>query len=120
MSVQLHEDAGARLIELKVAGKLTGEDYARFAPEVDEFIRQQSRVRMLFQMENFHGWKLGGAWADFRFGIKHAHDVERLAVVGEKRWQRWSAGLCRLFTEADVRYFDRSRAQEAHEWLTSA
>lgn len=119
MSVQLHEDAGARLIELKVGGTLTGEDYAKFAPEVDEFIRQQNKVRMLFEMEDFHGWKLGGMWADFRFGMKHAHDVERLAVVGEKRWQRWSAGLCRWFTEADVRYFDRSSAKEAHDWLIS-
>jgi hypothetical protein len=119
MPLELHEDKAARLLEVKAGGKLTRTDYQRFAPEVDQFIQREGKIRMLFDMEDFHGWKLSGMWADFRFGLKHARNLERLALVGEKRWQKWSGSLCRLFVRGQTRYFDRSEAQAAELWVKS-
>jgi hypothetical protein len=117
MSMQLFEDAGNHVMEVKVTGKLTGRDYDRFAPEMEHFIRQHGKIRMLFDMHAFHGWSVRSMWMDFQFGAKHRHDMERLALVGEEPWQNWSSKFCRLFTEAEVRYFDRSHADEAKAWV---
>jgi len=119
MSVLLNEDTANHVVEVKVTGKLMGEDYAWFAHEMERFIQQHGRIRMLFDMHDFHGWNVDSMWTDFQFGAKHRHDMERLALVGEKPWQDWSSKFCRLFTDAEVRYFDRSHAAEAEAWVRS-
>ncbi len=117
MAMQLFEDPVNHVMEVMVSGKLTGEDYDKFAPEMERFIAQHGKIRMLFDMHDFHGWNARSLWADFQFGAKHRHDMERLALVGEKPWQDWSSKFCRLFTDAQVRYFDRSHVDEAEAWI---
>jgi hypothetical protein len=117
MSLELQEHAEQNVVEVKASGKLTAEDYRQFAPELERFIRERGRIRMLFDMHDFHGWKAGAMWEDYKFGRQQGGSLERLALVGEKRWQRWSARLCHLFTNGEVRYFDRSQADEAAVWV---
>jgi hypothetical protein len=62
------------------------------------------------------GWQAGAAWDDARFAFQHFHDVERLAVIGEKRWQKVLTFLSKPFTRAEVRYFAGSEAEAAQEW----
>ena len=49
--------------------------------------------------------------------MKHFADIERLAMVGEKKWQKVMARLCRPFTTAEVHYFERSDLATARNWL---
>ena len=42
---------------------------------------------MLFDMTGFDGWDAGAAWEDFTFDLKHLAGIDRLAMVGEKKWQ---------------------------------
>ena len=56
MSVDFREEAGGKVLEIKLSGTLTREDYEHFVPEVDRLIRQHGTVRMLVQMHDFHGW----------------------------------------------------------------
>jgi hypothetical protein len=59
-------------------------------------------------MHDFHGWDAGALWEDAKFDLKHFADIERLAFVGEKKWEKGMAQFCRPFTKATIRYFDRS------------
>ncbi len=119
MSVQLNEDATQHLIEVMVTGKLTGADYDKFAPEMEHFIQQHGKIRMLMDMHDFHGWNGRSLLNDLQFGAKHRHDIQRLALVGEKPWQNWSSKFCQIFTDAEVRFFDRRHAGEAQAWVKS-
>ena len=118
MAVDLCKHDDRRLMEVRVTGRLTDRDYEVFAPELDRFVREHGKIRMIFDMHGFRGWKPAAMWRELKLGRRHGHNLERLALVGEKRWQRWSSKLCRLLTDAEVRYFDRSRADEAQEWVT--
>jgi stage II sporulation SpoAA-like protein len=117
MAVEFQEKADGKVLEVRASGKLTKEDYERFLPEVERLIGQHGKVRMLFEMHDFHGWTAGALWHDIKFDMKHFRDIERLAVVGEKRWEHGMAIFCRPFTTAKIRYFDRSRADEADAWI---
>ena len=119
MSLELHQDPAQHLVEVKVSGKLKEPDYQAFVPQVDDFIRQNGKIRILFDMHDFHGWTLFGALEDLRFGTRHSHDIERIALVGEKNWQKWSTPVCRMFSKADIRYFDRAHEAEAHNWVVA-
>jgi len=120
MTIQLNEENGGKMLVVHVSGKLVKADYEQFVPEVERLIRRHGKLRMLFDMTDFHGWEARAAWEDFKFGIEHFNDIERLALVGEQQWQQIMAILCKPFTKATVRYFDHADAAEARKWLSEA
>lgn len=119
MAVELSEKNGGKLLEVRVSGKLVHEDYQRFVPEFDRLAEQHGKIRLLFEMVDFHGWEPEAFWNDFKLGMKHYSDIERLAMVGDKKWEAWMSVLCRPFTAAQVRYFDYEAIDEARAWLES-
>src|SRR5260221_6231786 len=78
MSQVLPESSG-RLVALRVAGKLTKEDMVTVAPPLEEKIRENGKVDLLCEMTDFHGWSLGGFWAELKFDAKHAKYFRRVA-----------------------------------------
>ena len=76
-----------------------------------------SVAKALAQFEDFHGWDLHAAWDDFKFGLKHYSDFERIAMVGETKWEAWMSRVCKPFTKAKVRYFSNSEVDKAWNWL---
>ncbi|MDH5552887.1 MAG: STAS/SEC14 domain-containing protein, partial [Nitrosomonas sp.] len=61
-------------------------------------------------------WTASAAWEDTKFGVRHFSDIERLAIVGDKTWEKGMAYFCKAFTLAKVRYFDVSERDEAQAW----
>ncbi len=117
MSVELREGAGGKVLEIKLSGTLTKEDYEHFVPEVDRLIRQHGTVRMLVQMHDFQGWSAGAWWQDLKFDLKHFSGLDRLALVGDGNWEPGTAPFCHPVTWANVGYFDETNADEARNWI---
>jgi hypothetical protein len=108
-----------RVLEVRVTGKLTKESYQEFVPAVDEQIKEHGKLRILFVMLEFHGWTAGAMWEDLKFDLKHWKDIERLAIVGDKKWEKGMATFCKPFTKAQIRYFDIRQLEDARQWLES-
>jgi hypothetical protein len=111
--------SAGRVLEVRVTGKLTKESYQEFVPAVDEQIKEHGKLRILFVMVDFHGWTAGAMWEDLKFDLKHWKDIERLAIVGDKKWEKGMAAFCKPFTKAHIRYFDILQLEEARQWLES-
>jgi len=109
--------SSGKLLHVKVTGKLTRQSYEEFAPLVDELIQEHGKLRILFEMHDFHGWTAGAMWEDIKFDFKHWRDIERLAIVGESKWEHGMAVFCKPFTTARIQYFDRDKLDEAVSWL---
>ncbi len=120
MPIHLEEENGGKVLAIRVSGKLASSDYEHFVPEFDRLVSQNGKLRVLFDMSDFHGWEAGALWTDTKFAVKHFSDIERLAMVGDKKWQHGMAAFCKPFTKATVRYFDQAQAVEARTWLTEA
>jgi hypothetical protein len=118
MPVELHEEAGGKLLRLNLSGKLTKEDYQQFAPGVERLIQREGKLRMLVRMHDFHGWTMGALWEDIKFDLKHFGDIDRLALVGERKWEVGMAAFCKPFTRATIRYFDEAQYDDAVRWVT--
>ena len=115
--LELKEDAGGKVLTVKISGKLAKEDYEHFVPKVEELIKQDGKIRILLEMHDFHGWEMGALWEDIKFDIKHFRDIERLAMVGESKWEKGMAAFCKPFTTATIKYFDASQTAEAETWI---
>jgi hypothetical protein len=117
MPIELNEENDGKILIVHASGKLATADYEHFVPEFDRLLRQHGKLRVLFDMNGFHGWEAGALWADTKFALKHFGDIERLAMVGEKKWQHGMASFCKPFTKAAIQYFDQADVAEAQRWL---
>jgi hypothetical protein len=119
MAIKLEEDGG-KILEVQLTGKLVKEDYETLVPAVDRLVKQHGKIRMLVAMHDFHGWTAGALWEDTKFAAHHYHDMERLALVGETKWQQGMSVFCKPFTTAKIRYFEHNQLAEAQQWLEAA
>jgi hypothetical protein len=103
--VRIIEKYEAGILEVHVTGKLEKEDYERFVPEIEKF------------MHDFHGWTAGALWEDIKFDLKHFNDIERLAIVGETKWQHGMTIFCKPFTTAKIQYFEEDDMETALSWI---
>ena len=109
-----------QLLGFKLSGKLHDEDYKKFVPAIDAAIQKQGKVRMLAQFHDFHGWDVKALWDDIKFSTTHCTKISRIALVGEKSWEKWMARVCKPFTMAKVKYFDAKEFEAAKKWLGEA
>ena len=116
-SAKIEKEAEGKILLISVSGKLEKEDYEAFVPEIDKEIDSHGTVRILFDMVGFHGWTLGALFEDTKFAIKHYRGIERVAFVGDKRWEKGLAAFCKPFTKAEIRYFDITACGYARAWL---
>lgn len=117
-AIHFEEKAGGKIINLKATGKLSTEDYDLFVPEIERLMKLHGKIRILFELHDFHGWTAGAMWEDTKFGVKHFNDIERLAIVGDKKWEKGMAVFCKPFTTASVKYFDLEKLDEARRWIS--
>lgn len=123
MAIQLTETNGGKTLEVRVSGKLAHGDYQHFVPEFERLVKQHGKLRVLFEMSDFHGWEGGALWDDLKFELKHFADIERIAMVGDKKWEKGMSVFCKPFTTAKIRYFesgavsDSAAVSQARAWL---
>ncbi len=117
MSVELTELDEGKVLRIRISGKLVKEDYEHFMPELDRLIDQFGKIRLLVEMRDFHGWSAGALWEDIKLDWRHYSDIERVAFVGDKRWQKGMSVFCKPFTTARIRYFELSDLSNALGWV---
>jgi SpoIIAA-like len=109
-----------KILGFKLSGKLHDEDYKHFVPVIEAAVAKQGKIRLLAHFHDFKGWDMHALWDDIKFATKHCLDMERIAMVGEKSWEKWMAMVCKPFSMAKVRYFDATEIEAAWVWLAEA
>lgn len=117
MPVKLTERHDGKILEVQASGRLSHEDYRQFVPAFERLTKQHGKINVLFEMVDFHGWEAAALWDDLKFNLTHLSQIERLAMVGNKKWEQGMANFCAPFTHADVRFFDPTQFADARDWL---
>ncbi len=120
MSIQVKIEDGGKTLAVHVSGKLVKADYEQFVPEFETLVEKHGKLRILVEMSDFDGWDAAALWEDIKFDARHFSDIERLAMVGESKWQHGMAIFCKPFTTATIRYFDHADADVAKAWLAGS
>ncbi|MEP6947241.1 MAG: STAS/SEC14 domain-containing protein [Acidobacteriota bacterium] len=120
MPIKLNEENGGKILVIHVSGTLVKEDYPKFVSEFERLLQTHGKPRLLFDMIGFHGWDAGAAWEDLKFGVHHYNDIDRMAMVGDKKWQHAIEIIFKPFSPAPIRYFDHADESGARKWLEEA
>jgi hypothetical protein len=104
-------------LTLRAYGKLTHDDYEAITPMIDSALSavREPKVKALFDVTNMEGWELRAAWDDFKLGLTHRNEFEKVAIYGNKNWQQITAKFGSWFITGEVRYF--SNEADALAWL---
>ncbi|NQV85045.1 MAG: STAS/SEC14 domain-containing protein [Rhodospirillales bacterium] len=115
----LPESKGRRLY-VRASGTLTDDDYKELMPRMEKAIDEFGRLRLFVDMQDLEGWEIKAAFDDFAFGLKHWNDFERVAMVGNQRWEEISAKVFDALSAGEVRFFDAAHRDTAHDWIKHA
>ena len=113
----MEETPAGKVVTLIFKGQISREDYELFVPQLEGLMGQDEKIRLLVELRDFGGWTLGAAWEETKFTVKHFNDIERLAIVGDRQWERGMAQFVKPFTSASVKYFDRDKLDAAKQWV---
>ena len=102
-------------VEVTVYAEFTLADYKEFEGVVNDAIRFEGPVDLLFDLREMADFTLDVAWEDIVFARAHANDFSRIAVLTDSQWVAWSAWLSQIFVRAEMRIF--ADEAEARAWL---
>jgi hypothetical protein len=108
------------VIGFEAVGQIQASDYVDvLLPAIDRAARD-GKVRLVYVLgDRFDGYSAGAAWEDAKLGFKHWNDIERIAMVGDSRWEQGMATFAKPFTRAKVKYFDSSKLDDAKGWIAA-
>ena len=101
-------------------GQLTTDDYTDFVPRFEQLAQEGPSPMRIELGPDFSGWSVAALWRDLKFDYAHREQFGRMAVVGDKRWEKWGAELSNPFFPGEMRFFERGREAEAEEWLSKS
>ena len=116
--IETLDQSSGKVFGMRVSGKLLHQDYERFVPMLENLIEEHGSVRCLVEMTGLHGIELRALWDEIKFDVRHARQIERCAVVGDRAWEAWMTRLSRpIFSNAEIRFFDVTARDQAWEWI---
>ena len=115
--IKILPESKGSLICVKVSGKLTDAEYKNFIPYAESIIKEFGTIKFYVDMLDLDGWEWRVAWDDFAFGIKYWDNFSKLALVGERRWEKFLVLVVDKIHKADVRIVDRENSSTALTWI---
>lgn len=120
LSINTDRLDGECFVSLKAEGKLTHADYQVITPIIDSALAKvtEAKMKVFFDGIEFEGWELRAAWDDLKLGFKHGSKFHKIAIYGDKAWQKVMAKIGGWFIAGEVKFFDQQ--QDALTWLNAS
>jgi hypothetical protein len=116
MFEKLNESSGS-VVGYKIVGKVTVEDYQKLDPEIQSLVNQYDKVCLLLDLQEFAGEEAKAWLPDLKFGHHFHNKIIKMAIVGDKRWEKWIAALADPFYAKDAKFFHSAETDKAWAWL---
>ncbi len=105
------------IIYITVENKLTNHDFDKIVPIVNQKIMAHGMIRLYYEMKNYKGWTFQAFWRDLYMDLKYRNKVDKIAMVGEKSWEKWLSDAIKPFSGAEVRFYGFPQKEEALAWI---
>lgn len=111
------EQSSGKVIGFKMSGTIDKKDYDVLVPEVEALMADDGHFNMLLDMTEFK-WEKISAWGhDMKFGERTRKKVDKLAVIGDKKWQKWLTDISDPFYAHEAEFFEPAQSDQAWSWL---
>jgi hypothetical protein len=109
---------GGNGLAVQLIGQVDSAAYDRAADEIDAFIAEHGRIRLLVDLREFDGWQGISALSEHLSLVRdHRHAPEKVAVAGVATWQHLAEKVFSRFLDAETRYFQGAEMEDVERWL---
>ena len=105
------------ILYMVVSGTLRNKDFDQISSLVHSAVREYGKIRLYYEMNQFKGWTFRAFWRDLYLDLKFRNKVEKIALLGDQKWEKWMADSIRPLSGAEVRFYPLSVKAEAKEWI---
>ena len=101
------------VLALTVRQKIRKGDLNDLIPALERHSAEIDDPHVLIEMEEFRGWE------DLKLDAEYIGEFDRVAVIGEKRWEAWMTRFTDRLTSNEIRYFFPEDRGRAWNWIRS-
>jgi len=105
------------VVGIAVEGRVTRKDCQDvLMPAIRKSLKRHDRIRLYYELNSrFHG----AAWDDLSVGIEHVPPCERVAIVTDVGWIRYTVKALRFLISGEIRVFPTVQASEGRAWIAA-
>ena len=113
--IETMERSSGKVLGYVMSGDITKADYETLVPAVAAAVEAHGSVSLLFDLTDFH-WEKMSAWkSDMDFGKDYHDKIDKMAIVGDKGWEKHLTKLADRYYAKEAEYFEA--ADDAWDWL---
>lgn len=111
------ERSSGNLLGYSVSGDVTKADFGTLTPVAASVVAEHGSVRLLLDVTDFHVEKISAMSAQVDFAQQFGDKIDRMAVVGDQKWDKAAGQLCEKFGVSNFKFFETD--DDAWTWLGS-
>ena len=108
------------IVEVRLDGHVTREDYEAIIDKIQTFIDTHGTIRLIEIIDSFTGFDPSTIWSGLKFDFRNIRHVSHIAVVADIGWMGPAAKAAGAVITSDVRTFDMDELDDAWAWLRKA
>src|SRR5262250_1216593 len=85
-------------------------------PAIRKSLKRHDKIRLYYELNSRFP---GAAWDDLSVGIEHVPPCERVAIVTDVGWIRYTVKALRFLIPGEIRVFATVQAPEGRAWITA-
>ena len=109
--------SSANIVGLRIIGGLTKKQKKEICRILEKQRGKSGTIRLLFFIEPYKTKDPESLLFDLNVVMTYSDKIERLAVVGNKAWEKTWIALLGLFSHIRTKHFDHSERQAAWKWI---
>jgi hypothetical protein len=114
-------ESGEKAFGFKVSGHVTAEEVDAFLPQIERAIGERGKrtIGILTDLSAMTGAEWAARWREIEFLSRYADHIERVAVVGAKKWEELKAEILAgtVLIQAETRYYPKEQILHAWHWV---
>jgi hypothetical protein len=116
MYERLNRNAG-NAVAYRINQPLSKDEMNNITNELQGMMSVVGKLRVLIDLHAFPYTDLMSFWEDLKFDLNHTRDLERFALVGGGKIEKWGTMIFGTLTFTKCRCFETSQLDEAWAWL---
>ena len=106
------------VVGIAVEGRVTEKDCQDvLMPAIRKSLKRHDKIRLYYELNSRFP---GAAWDDLNVGIEHVPPCERVAIVTDVGWIRYTVKALRFLIPGEIQVFPTIQASEGRAWITAA
>lgn len=112
--IEVNTKTDKDILAIKATGKLTKGDLDDLVPVLKKHISASKDPHLIMILEDFKGWEDTAAfWKDLQLDVEYIGHFDRIAVVGDQKWEEWGTRLVDPITKEELKFFPIDQAKDA-------